>query len=132
MITKEKKIWCEEEDAALKRLFEEEGEQSWSIVAKRLSAEYNFSRKSAKQCRERSDNCIKNHFYSKLRKILRKLNTVIHSHLRREYRQINIGTLYKIVEATEERFKEEPACGFSVSVACQGITLSIQKFRTGC
>jgi hypothetical protein len=49
----------------------------------------------------RSDNCIKNHFYSKLRKILRKLNTVIHGHLRREYRQINIGTLYKIVEATE-------------------------------
>lgn len=48
----------------------------------------------------RTDNCVKNHFYSKLRKILRKLNTVIHSHMRREYRQINIGTLYKIVEAT--------------------------------
>lgn len=48
----------------------------------------------------RTDNCIKNHFYSKLRKILRKLNTVIHTHLRKEYRQINIGTLYKIVEAT--------------------------------
>jgi len=49
---------------------------------------------------------VKNHFYSKLRKILRKLNAVVHSHLRREFRQINIGTLYKIVEATEERFKE--------------------------
>lgn len=49
---------------------------------------------------------MKNHFYSKLRKILRKLNAVVHSHLRREFRQINIGTLYKIVEATEERFKE--------------------------
>lgn len=58
MITKEKKIWCEDEDAALKRLFEEEGEQSWSVVAKRLSAEYNFSRKSAKQCRERYENHI--------------------------------------------------------------------------
>jgi hypothetical protein len=78
----------------------------WSLIAAQIPG--------------KGDNCIKNHFYSKLRKIVRKLNTVIHGHLRREYRQINISTLYKIVEATEERFKEEPACGYSVSVACQG------------
>jgi hypothetical protein len=53
MITKEKKIWCEEEDETLKRLYEEEGEESWSIIAKRLASEFNFPRKSAKQCRER-------------------------------------------------------------------------------
>ena len=61
---------------------------------------------------ERNDNAIKNHFYSKLRRILRKLNTVIQANLKKEFRPINIATLYKIVEATEERFKEDPASGF--------------------
>lgn len=69
----------------------------------------------------RTDNCVKNHFYSKLRKILRKLNSIIHTYLRKECRPINIGILYKVVEATEERFKEDPCCGFEVSIACQGI-----------
>jgi hypothetical protein len=55
-----------------------------------------------------------------LRKILRKLNSIIHTYFRREFREINISTIYKIVEATEERFKEDPSCGFSVSIACQG------------
>lgn len=53
MIAKEKKIWCEEEDNTLKKLYEEEGDKSWSSIAKRLSSEFNFPRKSAKQCRER-------------------------------------------------------------------------------
>lgn len=47
--------------------------------------------------RSRSDNCIKNHFYSKLRKVLRKLNSVIHAYFRREFREININVIYKIV-----------------------------------
>ncbi len=38
MISKEKKIWCEEEDEILRRLYEGEGEQSWSVIAKRLSS----------------------------------------------------------------------------------------------
>jgi hypothetical protein len=37
MIAKQKKIWSEEEDIALKKMYEEEGEQSWSIIAKRLA-----------------------------------------------------------------------------------------------
>lgn len=52
MITRERKIWCEEEDNMLKTLYEE-GEQSWSLIAKRLAADHGFPRKSAKQCRER-------------------------------------------------------------------------------
>lgn len=49
----------------------------------------------------RSDNCVKNHFYSKLRKVLRKLNKIIHHYFRREFREININVIYKLVEATE-------------------------------
>ena len=49
----------------------------------------------------RSDNCIKNHFYSKLRKVLRKLNAVIHANFRREFREISISVVYKLVEGCE-------------------------------
>ena len=37
MIAKQKKVWSKEEDIALKKMYEEEGEQSWSIIAKRLA-----------------------------------------------------------------------------------------------
>jgi hypothetical protein len=73
----------------------------------------------------RSDNCIKNHFYSKLRKVLRKLNAVIHSHFRREFREISISVVYKLVEGCEEVFKESPACEKSVSLACRGAFVGI-------
>lgn len=52
MIAVEKRIWTPEEDDALRRLWEE-GDGSWSGVAKRLAGELGFPRKSAKQCRER-------------------------------------------------------------------------------
>ena len=68
----------------------------------------------------KSDNSVKNHFYSKLRKVLRRLNTIIHSYLRREFREININVIYKIVEACEEQFKEKPNCDKYISEACRG------------
>jgi hypothetical protein len=37
----------------LRRLYEEEGIQKWSLVAKRMASEHCLPRKSAKQCRER-------------------------------------------------------------------------------
>jgi predicted transcriptional regulator len=48
---------------------------------------------------------VKNHFYSKLRKSLRKLNKKIHKHLKREYKDIKTSTLYKIIETMENRNK---------------------------
>ena len=65
----------------------------WSLIAHNISGKYSPSI-------SRTDNCVKNHFYSKLRKVLRKLNSIINAYLKKEYTQINIGTLYKIVEAT--------------------------------
>ncbi len=34
----------------------------------------------------RTDNCVKNHFYSKLRKGLRSINKKIHKFMKKEYR----------------------------------------------
>ena len=33
----------------------------------------------------RTDNCVKNHFYSKLRKAIRKLNKAIHDFFKKEF-----------------------------------------------
>lgn len=80
----------------------------------------------------RTDNCVKNHFYSKLRKVLRKLNAVIHSYFRREFREININVIYKIVEACEELFKERPSCEQRISLACRCTPFPTKKSRTKC
>jgi hypothetical protein len=45
----------------------------------------------------RTDNCVKNHFYSKLRKSLRKLNKKTQKYLKKEYKDIKTATLYKII-----------------------------------
>jgi hypothetical protein len=45
----------------------------------------------------RTDNCVKNHFYSKLRKLLRKLNKIIQFYFKKKFRQIDISIIYKIV-----------------------------------
>lgn len=45
----------------------------------------------------RSDNCVKNHFYSKLRKSVRRLNKLISERFRREYKEIKISSVYKIL-----------------------------------
>lgn len=64
----------------------------WATIAQHLSGKYfvnNF----------RTDNCVKNHFYSKLRKLLRKLNKIIQFYLKKQFRPIDISVMYKIVEA---------------------------------
>jgi len=41
----------------------------WAIISQKLPG--------------RTDNCVKNHFYSKLRKAVRKLNKIIHDNFRK-------------------------------------------------
>lgn len=50
----------------------------------------------------RSDNCVKNHFYSRLRRAVRQLNRFA---AEQSEEQISIELLYRIIETTEERFK---------------------------
>ena len=69
----------------------------------------------------RTDNCVKNHFYSKMRKALRKLNKVIHQYFKKEFREIKMNVLYKIVEATDEKFKNNPSIEEEISDRCCSI-----------
>lgn len=98
--------WTIEEELLLIQYHNDIGNK-WSVIAQKIPG--------------KSDNCIKNHFYSKLRKVLRKLNSVIHAYFRREFREININVIYKIVEACEELFKDKPNCDRAVSVTCREI-----------
>lgn len=61
---------------------------------------------------------MKNHFYSKLRKALRKINKVINANYKKEIKEFKPNILYRVVEVAEENFKllasyEKPFCAFS-------------------
>ena len=51
MLSNQKRIWSEEEDTILKKLYEEEAMRNWSLIAKKMNTDYDLPRKSAKQCR---------------------------------------------------------------------------------
>lgn len=44
-----------------------------------------------------------------MRKAIRKLNKTIHQHFKKDYKEIKMPVLYKIVEATDEKFKSNPS-----------------------
>lgn len=48
----------------------------------------------------RNDNCVKNHFFSRLRKGLRKLNKIIVQEYKKTIKEIKNIVLYKIIEVT--------------------------------
>lgn len=52
----------------------------------------------------RSENCVKNKFYSILRRGLRHINQAIKNKLKR-YKELEIGVIYKIVEACEQNYR---------------------------
>lgn len=43
-----------------------------------------------------------------MRKAIRKLNKIIYQFFKKEIKEIKMTVLYKIVEATDERFKNNP------------------------
>ena len=45
----------------------------------------------------RSDNSVKNHFYSMLRKSLRKINKVIQDEFCKYYKELKPNVLYRVV-----------------------------------
>ena len=50
----------------------------------------------------RSDNDVKNHFHSKLRRAIRKINLLIFSYLRNEFKPLKNNIISKILQTTEE------------------------------
>jgi myb proto-oncogene protein len=83
--------WTFQEERRLYRLHDELGNR-WAVISSRLST-------------NRSDNSIKNHFYSRLRKSLRRINRLIQQSFKKQLREIQIKVLYKVIEASEEKFK---------------------------
>lgn len=77
----------------------------------------------------RTDNSVKNHFFSKLRKSLRRLNRIIQDDYKKQIREIQTKVLYKILEACEERFKPEPMCDAPTSQAALSTPLFIQNSK---
>ena len=157
-VSSERRAWSQEEDDALRVLYEETQANRWNLIAEKLQSEYGFAGRSGKQCRERyasfhkdttttstppsprmngppqknspsfdytthsatngrssasdsawagtsrslrTDNTVKNHFYSRLRKSLRRLNKVICERYKKTMREIRPQVLYKIIEASE-------------------------------
>jgi|JI6StandDraft_1071083.scaffolds.fasta_scaffold00480_35 hypothetical protein len=69
----------------------------WSEIAKELDGRYAWHR-------SRPYNCIKNHFYSALRKGLRKINLHIQARFKRsEARPVSSHFLSKVLLLTEEK-----------------------------
>lgn len=56
-----------------------------------------------------------------MRKSIRKLNKVIHQYFRKELKEIKFTVLYKIVEATDEKFKNDSTVEEEIPVKCGSI-----------
>jgi fatty-acid desaturase len=55
-----------------------------------------------------TDNSVKNHFYSRLRKGLKKANQILQAADGRLGKEFKPNVLYRIVEVAEESFKTSP------------------------
>jgi hypothetical protein len=55
----------------------------------------------------RTDNHIKNHFHSKLRKGIRKLNKEIKQHYKKSIKPFKLNIIYKVVEGSDYRFSDK-------------------------
>ena len=56
--------------------------------------------------KKRTDNGVKNHFYSKLRKSLRALNKIAKSYLKKTCREVSGQVIFKLTEATDEALSQ--------------------------
>jgi len=49
----------------------------------------------------RTYNGVKNHFFAKLRKSIRRINKIIQERFKKKLKELKLNVLYKIVEASE-------------------------------
>ena len=63
---------------------------------------------------------MKNHFYSRLRKAVRKLNRIISDEFERSYGYVWMGSLYKILEISEGKFKNNSKYNEDLIDKCVG------------
>ena len=58
-----------------------------------------------------------------MRKAIRKLNKIIHQYLKKEIKEIKLTVLYKIVEATDEKFKNGSGVDEEITEKCSSTQL---------
>lgn len=114
--------WTEAEERLLFHLHDELGNK-WAIIAAKLGGRY-------QDCLTRTDNSVKNHFFAKLRKSMRKINKIINDRYKKQLKEVKLNVLYKIIEASEERFKKSPLCTFETSKYSCCNALLIEPSRT--
>ena len=96
----------------------------WAIIAAKLGGRY-------QKGLIRTDNSVKNHFFAKLRKSMRKMNKIINDRYKKQLKEVKLNVLYKIIEASEERFKKSPLCTFETSKysCCNAILIELSRTR---
>jgi hypothetical protein len=78
----------------------------------------------------RTDNSVKNHFFAKLRKAMRRINRLITEARTKQLKEVKLNLLYKIIEASEERFKKNPLCTLATSTYACSMPLSTKPSKT--
>lgn len=61
----------------------------WTIIAEKFKGRYWLAN-------DRTDSFIKNHFYSRLRKCIRKLNRFIEEEFKKKYKKLNLNIIFKL------------------------------------
>lgn len=57
----------------------------------------------------RTDNCVKNKLYSKLRKAMKFINDSIQTRFRKRFKPLKVTFIYKMIEMADEKYKTLPA-----------------------
>ena len=69
----------------------------------------------------RPDNAVKNHYHSKLRKALRKVNKLIYDCLRSDFKSIKNSILPKILQTAEDYYTQSNKAEETIAKKCFGI-----------
>ena len=88
----------------------------WALIAQKMPG--------------RSDNCIKNHFYSRLRKTLRRLNKLIVEYMLKQHEPIRTSAISRLTEASESKFKSSSRVDEELADFCNGSSALIQILFT--
>ena len=88
-IKKEK--WTPEEEVLLVNLHAEHGNR-WAFISKLIEG--------------RTENCVKNMLYSRMRKSVRQLNRLVYGFFKKELKQIKISFINRLIEITEAAYRK--------------------------